>query len=357
MKRLISALVSCFLLLLSGNISPVLAGGGSVALNPVENPHQWFNVKTRMVTLFVNLSPHLPCEGARVTFDYESKEDGDSVNTGTSNSNIYTIPHSSIRFVNGKALYSCQAIGTYLSINKKLKTASVTVATSDGQTESRIAALNFQTEYPSGNYSFSLPWDNNPSILNFSPKSAKSLGVVVINGSNFGAFNKNQDFVIFNPENSPTWKSGPQATILNWTDQNIAIQVPYLPSRGIYRLMVGNSIDLSNSINIEITSAQPSITNITPATLSQNSVITIQGTEFGVSGGRVAIHNPASYQLVTICKETSWNMSEIKCKIPINLNPNSEYAIQVYSRDNIPSQYKYLFNGQITDCSPHNGCG
>ncbi|MBI2597359.1 IPT/TIG domain-containing protein [Candidatus Daviesbacteria bacterium] len=102
----------------------------------------------------------------------------------------------------------------------------------------------------------------------------------------------------------------------------------------------------SNRLPFTVVAGQPYIESISPSVFKKGSTITITGTEFGSSTGKVNFNSNSGYgNLLGYGIIGSWTDTQIIFTVPSSLE-SKEYALEIITSDGRKSSYKY-FN--VTD--------
>ncbi|MBZ5509240.1 MAG: IPT/TIG domain-containing protein [Acidobacteriia bacterium] len=135
-----------------------------------------------------------------------------------------------------------------------------------------------------------------PAISSASPASGPAGTAITISGSNFGA-TRGSGSVSFN---------GTAASISNWSDTSIVASVPALTTSGNIVVTSGNGT-VSN--NLSFTIPAPSISNISPDSARIGSSVTVAGSNFGSTAGRISFNGINA-------TPGSWSNTQIVVPVP-----------------------------------------
>ena len=149
-----------------------------------------------------------------------------------------------------------------------------------------------------------------PQITSVSPSRAQYNQVVTIRGTAFGA-NRGTSRVIFREGKIPS-----SSQYISWSDTQIRVRVPTGARTGDVQVVTAKG---SDSYGLTITS--PWISSISPQTGRTNTVVTINGGNFGssVTSSTVRIGSV----VVSSTSFTSWSSSRIRFRIPLNTPPGN----------------------------------
>jgi hypothetical protein len=142
---------------------------------------------------------------------------------------------------------------------------------------------------------FTMP---NPVITSLSPASGPVGAVVHINGSGFGT----------QTGNSVTFSPSAGASIVTWSDTQIAATVPSTATTGAVIVTVGG---VSTPANIDFTVPAPQVNSVSPTSGIVGSSVTINGSGFQTSKGTstLVLNN-------TTASTTSWSDTQIVATVP-----------------------------------------
>ena len=132
---------------------------------------------------------------------------------------------------------------------------------------------------------------------------------VTIRGTAFGA-NRGTSRVIFQGGKEPS-----SSQYVSWSDTRIQVRVPAGARTG--NVQVVTTRGRASSTRLTITS--PWISNVSPQTGRTNTVVTVNGGNFGSSRGSSYVRIGS----VTISSFTSWSNSRIRFRIPVNTPPGN----------------------------------
>lgn len=181
---------------------------------------------------------------------------------------------------------------------------------------------------------------SNIKLESVSPNPAINNQQITLKGQNFGSSQGHVWFYNSSGSNS----GGP--SISKWTDTEIVTTVTFVRGGQFYLEVETSSGQRSNKLPFTVSAGQPYVENVSPATFKKGSTITITGTEFGSSTGKVNLNSSASYgNLLGYGVIGSWADTQIIFTVPPNLE-SKEYALEIVTSDNRKSSVKY-FN--VTD--------
>ena len=149
-----------------------------------------------------------------------------------------------------------------------------------------------------------------PQITSISPSRVRYNQVVTIRGTAFGA-NRGTSRVIFHGGKEPS-----SSQYVSWSDTRIQVRVPAGARTGNLQIITANG---SDSARLTITS--PWISSISPQTGRTNTVVTINGGNFGSSRGSSTVR--IGSVVVSSTSFTSWSSSRIRFRIPVNTPPGN----------------------------------
>jgi hypothetical protein len=161
-----------------------------------------------------------------------------------------------------------------------------------------------------------------PQIVTVDPPNQIPGQPIIITGSNFGTTQGTGSAAGY-----CTVGSIPVSTGLIWNDTSVTCIIPSNASNGSNQIVVHTALGGdSNAMTINITSAKPSITKITPTTVLHGQAITITGTNFG------ATQDPNYVQIgaVQITAGLVWSNKTITCTVPLDY-PNGTFPVIVHT--------------------------
>ena len=138
-----------------------------------------------------------------------------------------------------------------------------------------------------------------PAISSLNPTSGPAGTSVTITGTNFGA-SQGTSAVMFN---------GTAASPTSWNSTSIVAPVPSGATSGNVVVTVGGLG--SNGLAFTVTTAAPSITDLSPTSGPVGTSVTITGTNFGASQGTSTVMFNG-----TAASPTSWNSTSIVAPVP-----------------------------------------
>ena len=147
-----------------------------------------------------------------------------------------------------------------------------------------------------------------PQISSISPNRVRYNQVITIRGMAFGA-NRGTSRVIFHGGQEPNFSQ-----YVSWSDTQIQIRVPTGVRTGNLQVVTANGSDIAR-----LTITSPWISSISPQTGRTNTVITINGGNFGSSRGSSSVRIGS----VVVSSFTSWSNRAIKFRIPLNTSPGN----------------------------------
>ena len=147
-------------------------------------------------------------------------------------------------------------------------------------------------------------------ITSISPSRVRYNQVITIRGAAFGA-NRGTSRVIFHGGKEPN-----SSQYVSWSDTQIRVRVPAGARTGNLQIITANG---SDSARLTITS--PWISSISPQTGRTNTVVTINGGNFGSSRGSSTVR--IGSVVVSSTSFTSWSSSRIRFRIPVNTPPGN----------------------------------
>ena len=147
-----------------------------------------------------------------------------------------------------------------------------------------------------------------PQITSVSPSRVRYDQVVTIRGTAFGA-NRDTSRVIFHGGKEPR-----SSQYVSWSDTQIQVRVPIGARTGNVQVVTERG---SDSARLTITS--PWISSISPQNARTDTVVTVNGGNFGSSRGSSSVR----IGLVMISSFTSWSSRAIQFRIPLNTSPGN----------------------------------
>jgi large repetitive protein len=180
---------------------------------------------------------------------------------------------------------------------------------------------------------FTMP---NPIITSLSPASAPVGTLVHINGTGFGT----------QTGNSVTFSPSTNASIITWSDTQIAATVPSTATTGAVMVTVGG---VNTPANIIFTVPPPQVNSVSPTVGIVGSSVTISGSGFQTSKGTstVVLNN-------TTASTTSWSDTQIVATVPSGATSGPA----VITVNGVSSNRDVMFtvpNPIITSVSPSSG--
>ena len=150
--------------------------------------------------------------------------------------------------------------------------------------------------------------DSSPQITSVSPSRVRYNQVVTIRGTAFGA-NRGTSRVIFHGGKEPS-----SFQYVSWSDAQIQVRVPTGARTGNVLVVTERG---SHSIRLTITS--PWISSVSPQNARTNTVVTVNGGNFGSSRGSSSVLIGS----VAVSSFTSWSSRAIQFRIPLNTPPGN----------------------------------
>ncbi|MYC70223.1 MAG: S8 family serine peptidase [Gemmatimonadetes bacterium] len=148
-----------------------------------------------------------------------------------------------------------------------------------------------------------------PQITSISPSRVQYNQVITIRGTAFGA-NRGTSRVIFQGGKEPS-----SSQYVSWSNTQIRVRVPAGARTG--NVQVVTTRGRASSTRLTITS--PWVSSISPQTGRTNTIVTVNGGNFGSSRGSSYVRIGS----VTISSFTSWSNSRIRFRIPLNTPPGN----------------------------------
>ena len=149
---------------------------------------------------------------------------------------------------------------------------------------------------------------SSPKITSISPNRVRYNQVVTIRGTAFGA-NRGTSRVIFHGGKEPS-----SSQYVSWSDTQIQVRVPTGARTGNVQVVTTRGND---SVRLTITS--PWISRISPQNARTNTVVTVNGENFGSSRGSSSVRIGS----VVVSSFTSWSSRAIQFRIPLNTPPGN----------------------------------
>ena len=147
-----------------------------------------------------------------------------------------------------------------------------------------------------------------PQITSVSPSRVRYNQVVTIRGTAFGA-NRGTSRVIFHGGKEPS-----SSQYVSWSDTQIQVRVPTGARTGNLQVVTANGRDTAR-----LTITSPWISSVAPQTGRTNTVVTVNGENFGSSRGSSSVRIGS----VVVSSFTSWSSGAIRFRIPINTPPGN----------------------------------
>ena len=147
-----------------------------------------------------------------------------------------------------------------------------------------------------------------PQITSVSPSRVRYNQVVTIRGTAFGA-NRGTSRVIFHGGREPS-----SSQYVSWSDTQIQVRVPTGARTGNLQVVTANGSDTAR-----LTITSPWVRSIFPQTGRTNTVVTVNGENFGSSRGSSSVRIGS----VVVSSFTSWSSGAIRFRIPINTPPGN----------------------------------
>ncbi len=180
-----------------------------------------------------------------------------------------------------------------VKVPAKARSGNVQVTTSNGTSGTKLLIIEIKS----------------PQITSISPSRVQYNQTVTIRGTAFGA-NRGTSRVIFQGGKEPS-----SSQYVSWSDTRIQVRVPAGARTG--NVQVVTTRGRASSTRLTITS--PWISNVSPQTGRTNTVVTVNGGNFGSSRGSSYVRIGS----VTISSFTSWSNSRIRFRIPVNTPPGN----------------------------------
>ena len=147
-----------------------------------------------------------------------------------------------------------------------------------------------------------------PQITSVSPSRVRYNQVVTIRGTAFGA-NRGTSKVIFYGGTEPS-----SFQYVSWSDTQIQMRVPTGARTGNLQVVTTRGSDTAR-----LTITSPWVRSISPQTGRTNTVVTVNGENFGSSRGSSSVRIGS----VVVSSFTSWSSGAIRFRIPINTPPGN----------------------------------
>ena len=147
-----------------------------------------------------------------------------------------------------------------------------------------------------------------PQITSVSPSRVRYNQVVTIRGTAFGA-NRGTSRVIFHGGKEPS-----SSQYVSWSDTQIQVRVPTGARTGNLQVVTANGRDTAR-----LTITSPWISSVSPQTGRTNTVVTVNGENFGSSRGSSSVRIGS----VVVSSFTSWSSRAIRFRIPRNTPPGN----------------------------------
>ena len=180
-----------------------------------------------------------------------------------------------------------------VKVPARARSGNVQVITSNGTSGTKLLIIEIKS----------------PQITSISPSRVQYNQTVTIRGTAFGA-NRGTSRVIFQGGKEPS-----SSQYVSWSDTRIQVRVPAGARTGIVQVVTTRG--RASSTRLTITS--PWISNVSPQTGRTNTVVTVNGGNFGSSRGSSYVRIGS----VTISSFTSWSNSRIRFRIPRNTPPGN----------------------------------
>ncbi len=149
---------------------------------------------------------------------------------------------------------------------------------------------------------------SSPKITSISPSRVRYNQVITIRGTAFGA-NRGTSRVIFHGGKEPN-----SSQYVSWSDTQIQVRVPTGARTGNLQVVTPNGSDTAR-----LTITSPWVRSISPQTGRTNTVVTVNGENFGSSRGSSSVRIGS----VTVSSFTSWSSGAIRFRIPLNTPPGN----------------------------------
>jgi hypothetical protein len=181
--------------------------------------------------------------------------------------------------------------------------------------------------------------NNTPKLDSVDPSNPAFSAPMTLKGSNFG--NQTGIINVYNSKGEPQ----PYPNSTSWSDTEIKTYSPFYASDAEYQIEITTSDGRkSNRLTIKSGGGQPQVDEISPSSVKPGDELTIKGSRYDSNPGKVDF-----YQNYPTLSGTglivSWSDSEIKVKIPSNLEAGKEYGIQVTNGRGGQSSFKYYTLG------------
>ena len=149
---------------------------------------------------------------------------------------------------------------------------------------------------------------SSPQITSISPNRVRYNQVVTIRGEAFGA-NRGTSRVIFHGGKEPI-----SSQYVSWSDIQIQVRVPTGARTGNLQVVTANGSDTAR-----LTITSPWVRSVSPQTGRTNTIVTVNGENFGSSRGSSAVRIGS----VVVSSFTSWSSGAIRFRIPRNTPPGN----------------------------------
>lgn len=165
--------------------------------------------------------------------------------------------------------------------------------------------------------------NNNPNLQSLDPANPAFSTPMTIKGSGFG--NNAGIINVYNTKGEPQ----PYPPTYSWSDSEIKTHSPFFASDQEYQLEIQTADGKkSNRLTVKSGGGQPQLESISPSNAKPGEELTLKGSRYDGNPGRVEFF--LNYPNVSGSGEiVSWSETEIKVKIPANLEPGKEYGIQI----------------------------
>ena len=287
----------------TGNVQVITANGSDTARLTITSP--WIS----------SISPQTGRTNTVVTVSGENF--GSSRGSSTVRIGSVAIPSSAL------ASWSNSRIRFRIPINTP--PGNLTVRTSEGTSN----AIRLQI--------------TSPYLTSISPTRIKTGNRLTLTGGNFGT-RRGSGYVLF------TSNVRPSATdYVSWSNSRIVVKVPARARSGNVQVVTTNG--RSGAKRLEVESASPRITSISPNRVQYNQIVTIRGTAFGASRGtsRVIFREgkvPRSSQYI------SWSDTQIRVRVPTGARTGD---VQVVTARGRASTGLTITSPWISSISPQTG--
>lgn len=179
---------------------------------------------------------------------------------------------------------------------------------------------------------------SNPNLQSIDPSNPAFSAPMTIKGSGFGS--QTGIINVYNAKGEPQ----PYPSSTSWSDTEVKTYSPFYAADQEYQIEIQTADGKkSNRLTVKSGAGQPHVDEISPSGAKPGGEITIKGGRFE---GQGQVNFFLNYPNISGSGSVvSWSDSEIKIKLPSNLEAGKEYGVQVINGRGGQSSFKYYTLG------------